>query len=878
MKRVISILLVLVLTAGLIAVMPVTASAEDSLSDISAKTSQYITVRTFSVNYYFGGDPRTDEYEMPVLKNITGPDVKKIRSSINKIYSDAISRYKSLYAKKADYEPETFVHAYLFGSYLGIFIRENSQNESIQTVHTFRINVKTGKGISTSELFDYMGITAQAAKQSALQQIRKDFIESWWIERDYGDQIETIYDQQRFNYILDDNGNLLYALSLPGYYPIFRVKNHLTKLGTPKIAKLQSQLGGVRIAIAKVAGAERYRIFRKTNGGAWKALADTESRVYLDKTAKFDVKYTYTARCISQNGRKYLSAFDKKGKTITHYVAPKITRFVNLRGGTKLSFTKVTGAKKYRVFIKNGSKWVKLADTASYSYVYKGVNPGRKYTYTVRALNASGRYIGTYDKTGRSYLYIAAPGAPALTNTVSGVQLRWKKSAGAVKYRIYRRIGSGSLSEFADTYRVSYTDDTVQSGYRYSYTVCCITRSGTKVLSAFSKGRSITYVAPVKITKFANTLKGTKITFRKVAGAAKYRVLVKNGTKWRKLADTTSNSYVFKAAVPGKAYTYTVCALNASGKRIGAYDPKGKTYRYIAAPAAPTVQRTSSGAAVRWKKSAGAVKYRILRRTGTGKWGKLADTTALSYVDKTVKRGKKYTYTICCVTADGRALTSAYRSGSSVTIPAASSSSAASSGSTANHASSQTTNNNASSSGGTSTPSSTPSSGNQTPINRLKNYIKTNGKTNSIGLMEVGGYNSVSGDAYDYFTLLEDNTVRLTDMSYDHYADYKTVISGVDLSVSDTASFTVSISYGYNEGRVLYASGTINLKNYAGTSNASNTVSVNYLDYKKAYYSSKGEAKHFVYSTMSKSLQNLDDYLTDLTGLTLSNIGIKRHG
>ena len=45
---------------------------------------------------------------------------------------------------------------------------------------------------------------------------------------------------------------------------------------------------------------------------------------------------------------------------------------------------------------------------------------------------------------------------------------------------------------------------------------------------------------------------------------------------------------------------------------------------------------------------------------GTGSWSKLADTTALTYIDKTAKSGTRYIYTVRCINSTGKAYTSAY--------------------------------------------------------------------------------------------------------------------------------------------------------------------------------------------------------------------------
>jgi fibronectin type 3 domain-containing protein len=101
---------------------------------------------------------------------------------------------------------------------------------------------------------------------------------------------------------------------------------------------------------------------------------------------------------------------------------------------------------------------------------------------------------------------------------------------------------------------------------------------------------------------------------------------------------------------------------------LSAYNTTGKAIAYIAAPNAPTLKNTTSGVQITWAKVTGAAKYRIFRKTGTGGWAKLADTTAVTYVDKTAKNGTKYSYTIRCITSDGTKFTSAYNTvGSTIT-------------------------------------------------------------------------------------------------------------------------------------------------------------------------------------------------------------------
>ena len=201
---------------------------------------------------------------------------------------------------------------------------------------------------------------------------------------------------------------------------------------SPKISKVENVAGGVKITIGKVSGAAKYRYFRKTGSGKWQKLGDSAKTTYIDKTAKSGTKYAYTARCISKDGKKYTSDYNKTGKSITYIAAPKITKFENTSKGTKLTWSKSKGAVKFRVFWIYGGKWKKLADTTATSYVNTKVKEGTKFTYTVRCISKDGKkYTSGFDSTGKTYCFIKTPAAPTLKNTKAGVSISWKKSAGA---------------------------------------------------------------------------------------------------------------------------------------------------------------------------------------------------------------------------------------------------------------------------------------------------------------------------------------------------------------------------------------------------------------------------------------------------------------
>lgn len=80
---------------------------------------------------------------------------------------------------------------------------------------------------------------------------------------------------------------------------------------------------------------------------------------------------------------------------------------------------------------------------------------------------------------------------------------------------------------------------------------------------------------------------------------------------------------------------------------------------YIGQPVL-SISTTAEGLKVSWNKVNGAAKYRVFKKNTDGKWEKLADTASISYTDKTVKDGFSYTYTVRCITSDGKSYTSSY--------------------------------------------------------------------------------------------------------------------------------------------------------------------------------------------------------------------------
>ena len=260
----------------------------------------------------------------------------------------------------------------------------------------------------------------------------------------------------------------------------------------PELSAVSCVKGGVKLAWTGVSGIEKYSVERKTDGGNWKRIAVTSARNYIDTTTDSSKKCTYSVRCMSGDGKKYLSSRSGE-KTIQYIAVPVISAASNFVGGVKLTWKKPAGAVRYRVFRKTGSgSYVKFKDTSATSCVDKTVKSGEQYIYAIRCINSKGSAYSSGQSSSKAIRYIAAPVLNKPLVSAGSVKVSWKKPAGAVKYRIQRKIKGGSWKKLADTQKLYYVDKTAQKGKEYTYIVRCISADGkTSVSSYYEEGVTV---------------------------------------------------------------------------------------------------------------------------------------------------------------------------------------------------------------------------------------------------------------------------------------------------------------------------------------------------------------------------------------------------
>ena len=255
------------------------------------------------------------------------------------------------------------------------------------------------------------------------------------------------------------------------------------------------------------------------------------------------------------------------------------------------------------------------------------------------------------------YKAIVKPETPKVkaSNTIKGMKVTWNAVDGAMKYDLYKRLGTESTWTYVTTTTgTSYADNNAPSaGSYYVYTVKAYNIIDTP--SDYVRANCATVqrvVAPY--TKAANALGGINVTWGKVAGANKYVVLRRIGTEttWETLYTTTGTSFLDKNVKPGVYYLYSIRAVNGTG--YSEYDiNKRITVQRVVAPYTNTVN-VVNGVNVTWGKVAGAAKYGIYRRVGgSSVWSLVGTTTGTSFVDRNVNVGKYYIYSIRAINNTG---------------------------------------------------------------------------------------------------------------------------------------------------------------------------------------------------------------------------------
>ncbi len=242
---------------------------------------------------------------------------------------------------------------------------------------------------------------------------------------------------------------------------------------------------------------------------------------------------------------------------------------------------------------------------------------------------------------------LATPAVPKVTNGKDGAVVTWTAVKNAETYSVWRKTSSTGWKKLATVEGTTYTDKTAESNQTYYYTIRCMNAGKNICTSDYNRtGTKVYYLAPSNISSLTLTSNGIVVKWNKVAGAKSYRIYRKTTGGYTRIGTVNNGnttSYTDTTAESGKTYTYAVKPYNGNASA----DYTGKQVTYLATPALSTLANAANGVSLKWNSISGAQKYYIYRKEGNGGYKKIAEVKdAVSYTDKSVTSGKKYTYAV----------------------------------------------------------------------------------------------------------------------------------------------------------------------------------------------------------------------------------------
>ena len=183
-------------------------------------------------------------------------------------------------------------------------------------------------------------------------------------------------------------------------------------------------------------------------------------------------------------------------KTLNFIIAPK--QVTGLKASTvnttsiKLTWTKVTGAKYYKVEQStDGKKWTVVnAAATTNSITVSKLKAGTKYQFRVTALDSTKKIAGKASAVLKTGTLTAAPTVTLKSSKSKTAVASWKKVTGATKYIIYKSTDNKKWTKAGETTKLTYTLTKLTGGKKIYVKVTALNAYGNA--SAYSSVKNVT--------------------------------------------------------------------------------------------------------------------------------------------------------------------------------------------------------------------------------------------------------------------------------------------------------------------------------------------------------------------------------------------------
>ena len=328
--------------------------------------------------------------------------------------------------------------------------------------------------------------------------------------------------------------------------------------------------GKPQLKWSAVTGAEKYWIYRSTDGVNFKYYDSTTGTSYTNCIAASGTEYYYKVKAAAVvSGKNVASDFSNTKSLFTTPAAPSVS-ITTSKGKPKLTWKAVKGADNYYIYRSTDGKNFKYYnETDEAGYTNYSTNIGTTYYYKVRAVKTiDGNDHKSDFSAVRSIQCRPAAVNLSISRSYGKPKLTWDAVADADKYWIYRSTDGKNFKYYDTTTKTSYINSGAAFNTIYCYKVKAVkVVNGRNVVSGSGSAKSV-ITALAKPSVSITTSDGKPyISWDAVDGATGYYVFRStDGKNYSVLGYTTRTNYTNTASNAGTTYYYKVKADNSNTK------------------------------------------------------------------------------------------------------------------------------------------------------------------------------------------------------------------------------------------------------------------------------------------------------------------------
>ena len=338
----------------------------------------------------------------------------------------------------------------------------------------------------------------------------------------------------------------------------------------------------------------------------------------------------------------------------------------------KLSWSKVAGVTGYLVYYsKDNSNFTKLKTINSQSttsYTVGGLTAGKDYYFAlISYTNINGKITKSKRTSSLKITATSSSSVPAPSNlkvaeySNSAIKLTWTKASDVTGYYVYRSTDGKKYSKIK-TLKASttaYTNTSLTAGKKYYYSIASYKNTSTGAVAIGPKSSAVnaltisssklSYPSGFAVKEVATD--AIKLVWNKSSNASGYYIYRsidnKNFSKIKALP-SSSTSYTNIALYLDTTYYYKIASYVNSNGSIGlsAKSPAVNAKTTSTSVSFTSKTSTSTTITLNWDYPS-ATGYQIYRLDiNTGKYVKIASTSAKSYTDKNLSSDRYYNYKV----------------------------------------------------------------------------------------------------------------------------------------------------------------------------------------------------------------------------------------